>query len=419
MSTNANPRRSARHVILATVALALVATPFASGAEASITQPYQPRKTVALSPGITYSLGKMKTTGGRRQSVRIAQIETTHPSVRLKSVLSNDRVVGREVVTAMAKRKSTKTLRAMAATNGDRPKRDAYGPYAAPHSMAVSNREVMVAVPCTRPTLGIDPDGSARIADVRIHVTAHPTGYKHEKQIHRVNTPRDTPQIALYTKRFASSTLTTSGGVEVVLELQEKLRPNGTQMVKVLKVRKGGGNTRLRGGQAVLSVKNPRHKWVYKLKVGQRFPLTTQVVKRVDNDCGGTLAPADNWENISEALGGNHFTTRNGKVAAPSASEYQEGAERHPRTGVGIKADGTVLMVTVDGRRRASVGVNLKEMGQLFRSLGAKHAFNLDGGGSTVFARRMLDTGKFAVDNVPSDGRQRPTTMALVAFKLR
>jgi exopolysaccharide biosynthesis protein len=74
------------------------------------------------------------------------------------------------------------------------------------------------------------------------------------------------------------------------------------------------------------------------------------------------------------------------------------------------------LMVTVDGRRGASRGMTLAEMGQLMQSLGAKHAFNLDGGGSTVMARFKKDIGRFAVDNKPSDGRQRPATQALAAF---
>ena len=73
-------------------------------------------------------------------------------------------------------------------------------------------------------------------------------------------------------------------------------------------------------------------------------------------------------------------------------------------------------MVTVDGRRTASAGMTLAEMGQLMKSLGAKHAINLDGGGSTVIARRKLGSGKFEVANKPSDGQQRPATQALAVY---
>jgi exopolysaccharide biosynthesis protein len=84
---------------------------------------------------------------------------------------------------------------------------------------------------------------------------------------------------------------------------------------------------------------------------------------------------------------------------------------------VGITADGRVLMVTADGRRTGAAGMTLADMGRLMISLGAKHSFNLDGGGSTAMARFKPRTGVFAVANKPSDGRQRAATQALVAFR--
>lgn len=402
-------------VALTTLTLAIAASPFASAAEAGITRPFEPTSSITLAPGIHFEVGKMKTTGGRPQSVRVATIDTRNPGVRLKAILSNDKVVKREVVSKMAIRKTRPDRKAMVATNGDMSMRERVDAYAAPHSMAVSNGELMVAQACTRPTLGIDADGDARIGEVRTHVTVIPPGRTMPKQIHRVNTHRNDSKVVLFTKRFATSTRT-NGGLEVVLDLEDILRPNGSQRVKVLKVRNGSGNTTLRAGQAVLSVKNPRAGWVYDLRVGQRFELKTTVVRKVDNDCGGTIEAAPSWSEITEAQGGNHWTARNVKIASPSKSVYPSGVQRHPRTGLGITEDGQVLMVTVDGRRSGSVGVTLAEMGRLMLSLGAKHSFNLDGGGSTVMARRKLSTGVFSVANKPSDGRQRPATQSLVAF---
>ena len=79
------------------------------------------------------------------------------------------------------------------------------------------------------------------------------------------------------------------------------------------------------------------------LRVGQRFGLTTQVVRKVDKPCGGTVEAAPAWSGISEAQGGNHFTLRDWSVAAPSRSSYPSGSQRHPRTGLGITDDGRVL----------------------------------------------------------------------------
>ena len=187
----------------------------------------------------------------------------------------------------------------------------------------------------------------------------------------------------------------------------------------MVQVRKAG-NTKLKWGQAVLSVKNPSQKWVYNLKVGQTFDLTTQVVKpgRTSPAAARSPRPAA-WSEITEAQGGNYFTLK-GKQDRGAIQEatYPSGVQRHPRTGLGVTADGRVLMVTVDGRRKKSKGVTLGEMGQLMRSLGAVHAFNLDGGGSTVMARHMVLSKKFQVANKPSDGKQRPATQAFAVFRV-
>ena len=83
-----------------------------------------------------------------------------------------------------------------------------------------------------------------------------------------------------------------------------------------------------------------------------------------------------------------------------------------------VPRDDPLDLTPVDGRRTGSAGVTLAEMGQLMRALGAKHAFNLDGGGSTVMARFKPGVGRFEVANSPSDGRQRPATQAFAAFQV-
>ncbi|HEY5798943.1 MAG TPA: phosphodiester glycosidase family protein, partial [Burkholderiaceae bacterium] len=60
---------------------------------------------------------------------------------------------------------------------------------------------------------------------------------------------------------------------------------------------------------------------------------------------------------------------------------------RNPRTAAGVRADGTILLVAVDGHRHAaSVGLTIEETRQLMGYLGARDAINLDGGGSTTMA---------------------------------
>ncbi|NLI93978.1 MAG: phosphodiester glycosidase family protein [Peptococcaceae bacterium] len=55
-----------------------------------------------------------------------------------------------------------------------------------------------------------------------------------------------------------------------------------------------------------------------------------------------------------------------------------------PRTGVGQKADGTVIFVVIDGRQPGrSMGATLRDLMNVFIEYGAVNAANLDGGSST------------------------------------
>ncbi|RJE48037.1 exopolysaccharide biosynthesis protein [Dehalobacter sp. MCB1] len=55
-----------------------------------------------------------------------------------------------------------------------------------------------------------------------------------------------------------------------------------------------------------------------------------------------------------------------------------------PRTGIGQKADGTVIFVVIDGRQPDwSMGATLRDLMNIFIEYGAENAANLDGGSST------------------------------------
>lgn len=104
-----------------------------------------------------------------------------------------------------------------------------------------------------------------------------------------------------------------------------------------------------------------------------------------------------------------------GKIVAPaSCGSYFCG--RNPRTGIGYKADGTVLLITVDGRQSSSKGMNLPDFARVFLWQGANWAVNLDGGGSTTMAARV--GGSMKVVNRPANpgGAQRRICSAYVVL---
>ena len=87
---------------------------------------------------------------------------------------------------------------------------------------------------------------------------------------------------------------------------------------------------------------------------------------------------------------------------------------RHPRTTVGVKADGTIVMAVIDGRQSAlgMEGVYGNELAAIMKKYGCTDAYNLDGGGSSTMAIRK--NGKLEVVNSPSDGWQRSNANALL-----
>ncbi len=68
-----------------------------------------------------------------------------------------------------------------------------------------------------------------------------------------------------------------------------------------------------------------------------------------------------------------------------------------PRTAIGQKKDGTILMLVIDGRQAGSIGATLKNVQDIFLQYGAYNAFNLDGGASST----MVYNNKLI--NKPSD----------------
>jgi exopolysaccharide biosynthesis protein len=89
---------------------------------------------------------------------------------------------------------------------------------------------------------------------------------------------------------------------------------------------------------------------------------------------------------------------------------YKFGERRNPRTLAGVKADGTILLVTVDGRHPGySVGASFDESAQIMKSLGATDALNLDGGGSTT-----MTIGSKLITHPSDSTGERPIGDAIV-----
>ncbi len=99
-------------------------------------------------------------------------------------------------------------------------------------------------------------------------------------------------------------------------------------------------------------------------------------------------------------------------------SGFEAGAA--PRTAVGVKADGTVVFYTIDGRQENySYGVQNTTLAKRMQELGCIDALNLDGGGSTTIGGWFPGTDSFMITNRPSDGAERSVANFLFLRDMR
>lgn len=131
-------------------------------------------------------------------------------------------------------------------------------------------------------------------------------------------------------------------------------------------------------------------------------------------ECNTALAAG----NVREAVAGFGDIFENGH-----ARSGLDNTTRASRTAIGIKADGTVVMLMVDGRQAPySVGMTMAEVAASMEALGCVEAVNLDGGGSSTFATQREGepeneaTAGLTLRCRPSDGYERKVSNTIMVL---
>jgi len=71
-------------------------------------------------------------------------------------------------------------------------------------------------------------------------------------------------------------------------------------------------------------------------------------------------------------------------VVNKEATKASQGGGLNPRTAIGQREDGAVLLLVIDGRQSSSLGASYSDITQIMLDFGAVNAANLDGGSSSV-----------------------------------
>ncbi len=114
---------------------------------------------------------------------------------------------------------------------------------------------------------------------------------------------------------------------------------------------------------------------------------------------------------IEDASGGFFTLAMDGKLTSGADTD----ASLVPRTAIGIKEDGSVVILCVDGRQAPrSSGLTTREVAYTMLHLGCKDVLNFDGGGSTTFSTHREGENEAVMRNIPSDGFERTISSALL-----
>lgn len=123
---------------------------------------------------------------------------------------------------------------------------------------------------------------------------------------------------------------------------------------------------------------------------------------------GGSLTEAV-LSTLQEATGGFYMLLENGVRVNQTAQTAPV-----PKTAIGRKADGTIVIYTADGRNfPISNGLSDYDLTSVMMGLGCVDVFNFDGGGSATYLARVEGDSNLSLRSRPSDGVERSVSTTL------
>jgi len=370
------------------VARLLVVSALTALAIGGVLSPAGAAQTTQLLPGVTYETGVQFTPHGP-VSLHIVRGPRPVGLYRLRPVLSNESVVLRETVSAMQRRLTTQAT--SVGVNGD------YFSLTDGRPSGILLRDGVLATPpnSSRSSAGVTLDGLLDVRKVRFLGTWRGSGQR--RALNFLNKAPGTNGISLFTTDWGPTTPRIAGSVAVVLAPFASATPNADLAVPVATTSQNGP-VAIAPGTAVLIARGTA---AAKLQA-EAQPGSTVTLRLI-------LQP--DWATVADAIGGGPLLVRDGAPVYRSNEAFTTSqlVPRGPRSAVGQRADGSVLLVTTDGRQPGfSVGMTNFELAQTLVRLGAVRGMALDGGGSATLAFEGT------VLNSPSDGRERAIATALM-----
>ncbi|MFO1444377.1 phosphodiester glycosidase family protein [Bacillus sp. Bva_UNVM-123] len=346
-----------------------------------------------LAPGVTERQLSVDSNRGK-QKIYTVEYDGKTDKISLETALAKGQLFGFETVTSQAKNAQTSDNHVVAGINGDY-----FDKNGQPIDLMIQKGNIVSTsqTPLNQlAVFGITKDGKPIIGSPELKLSVQING-QNPYAINSVNRSRAGNHLVLYTPAFASSTRTNELGTEVVVKIDSgQLNGHSVLTGTVVRVVKNAGDEKLNSGEFILSGHHFASDFLQTVNEGDKVEVKAE------------FTSAD-WNQVVEAISGRYHLVRNGSIVK------QDVAGVHPRSAIGIKADGGIITVVVDGRNNStSVGVTLAEMATVMKDLGAVQAFTFDGGGSSAMVTRNHGDENPSLINRPSDGSERSVANALL-----
>lgn len=334
---------------------------------------------VALTPGVTYERQLWFTPHGP-EVVHVMTAPRPGGLYALRPVLSNDAVLGRETVTSMQRRFS-----ASATVGGVNADLFTWNE-GLPSGMFMESGVMKTPPHPNRSTVGVTDDG--RLLVQRVAMLGTWQGGSQRRPLNGLNQRPGPEGVSLFTPAWGPTTPAAQGTVEITLDPLPPAAPFTDLSGTVVSAKPAGG-TPIPPGGAVLVGRGASAG-----RLASEAPVNQTVTARL------ILRPQ--WGGVVDAVGGGPVIVRDRQPVFRALESFTSSqlSLRHPRTAVGQKADGRIILVAIDGRQPGySTGVTNFELAQTMVRLGAVTASALDAGGSTTMAfngellNRPSDTG--------------------------
>jgi hypothetical protein len=364
-------------IVAAAVSLVLPSTAGAAG-------------RVVLTPGVTYEKQVQFTPHG---PVAIHVMRAPKPGglYSLRPVLSNGSILGRETVTSMQRRVSS--IATVGGVNGDLFTWNE----GLPSGMLMQSGVLKTPPHSKRSSVGVTDDG--RLVVERVAMLGQWWGIAQRRPLTGLNQRPGPDGASLFTPAWGSSTPPASGTVEVTIQPLPPAAPFVDLTGTVTQIKPGGSTPIPPDGAVLVGRGSSAGRLAADAIVGEN--VTARLILRPQ------------WGGVTDAIGGGPLIVKNGVPVFRALEDFTtyQLSLRHPRTGVGQRADGTLIFVAVDGRQPGySTGMTNFELAQTLVRLGAVTASALDAGGSTT----MAFDGKLL--NRPSDRPERAVSDSLMVF---